>query len=534
MNDSKNNTVKTRISKDRSVQDPHATGSFYTDRTTADIMSMWMCDQNTKHVLEPSFGNGSFIKALKDVNKEIQITGVEINSDLCAVEKIPFLKDVHVINTDFHRVETFQVDGVIGNPPFVRLRNLSNTEREHIQLKVQAVLGNPMEEKGSNWMSVVLHSSQFLKKNGKMAFVLPFDATFVQYAKPFWKYLAQNFGHIRVVRVLERLFPDIQQQVILLFASAFGTSTDAIQLEMYESLIEYKKSIDTKQAKYKYINLTHFLDTERSFIRAILPQRLSELLDSISSKLTPMTNVCTWNIGYVSGNAPFFHPTQELCNQYGLSDSLHRNIAKAKQLREFGLYTSQEKDTEKTVLFYPNPHNLSEEEKNYIRYGEQNNVQNGYKCKNRSPWFLVPDVKRADVLLSGFSNFPKLVINDGNYLASNSLLVGTLSTEINIDQFVAGWYTNLTLLFCELHFRALGGGVQTPTPGETKEIQIFLPQVHTPQYTSRIDLALKAKDFQQVYNLGDQVLKEQLGFTVDDISILHQTLSLLRKWRIAK
>ena len=71
-----------------------------------------------------------------------------------------------------------------------------------------------------------------------MALVLPFDATYVRYARPLWRFLASSFSSLRVVRVRERVFPEILQDVVLLLAAGFGGATGAIELDVYESVAD--------------------------------------------------------------------------------------------------------------------------------------------------------------------------------------------------------------------------------------------------------------------------------------------------------
>src|SRR5207247_475023 len=104
------------------------------------------------------------------------------------------------------------------------------------------------------------------------------------------------------------------------------------------------------------------------------------------------------------------------------------------------------------------PKRLTVGEQRFIKMGEKNGVSARYKCRVRDPWFVVPGIKVPDVVLTVFSERPVLLVNDGNYFASNSLLCG-YCRNVTREAIAACWYTSLTLLQCELEVHALGGGV---------------------------------------------------------------------------
>src|ERR1051326_8050009 len=62
------------------------TGAYYTPPTAADFMADWLVRHDGEHVLEPSFGEGIFLRSVQDSAARrgigrLHITGVEIDPE---------------------------------------------------------------------------------------------------------------------------------------------------------------------------------------------------------------------------------------------------------------------------------------------------------------------------------------------------------------------------------------------------------------------------------------------------------------------
>lgn len=182
-------------------------------------------------------------------------------------------------------------------------------------------------------------------------------------------------------------------------------------------------------------------------------------------------------------------------------------------------------------LFLPDPKRLSSSEQRYIATGEERGVSARYKCRVRNPWYVVPDTRVPDVVLSVFTERPALLINDAACFASNSLLCGYCKGSSR-EEIATGWYTSLTLLQCELEVHALGGGVMVMVPREAGNVR--LPRQVQPQgdHLDHLDRLLRQGDVGAAYRCGDQeVLRQQLGFSADDIDLVRAGINVLAHWR---
>jgi len=525
------------VSRRASNGDPQrAMGAYYTPTTAADYMADWVVRGSGEHIFEPSVGDGSFLRAVtasaarRDLTKPL-LSGAEIDPFMLAGAVVEgLLGSVNAHEGDFLALPPFPVTAVIGNPPFVRLRHLPTDERDRALAAAEAVMGQGMDPAGSVWLPFLLHAMRFLIPGGRLAFVLPYEATYVRYARPLWQVIGAQFGSLRVIRTHERLFGDLYQDVVLLLADDYGKHTATVHYQVYEriaDLLADRAAIETA------ITISDLTQGKRAFIAALLSEELRTLLATRLDSLTsPARERVTWNIGYVSGDKEFFHPSANTIAAYGLpGSSLRQSVTSARALRGAGLYTHAAPSSATEQLFLPDRVRLAEGERRYLAWGEQQGVANRYKCRVRTPWYVTPDTRIPDVVLSVFSERPVLLVNDGDCLASNSLLCGFLRVG-TASELAASWYTSLTLLQCELEVHALGGGVMVLIPGETGRIRLPQRVEAATDHLDHLDRLLRAGETASAYQAGDQaVLMAQLQLSEHEVELIRHGVEVLAHWR---
>ncbi len=451
--------------------DRRATGSYYTPADAAHTMAHWVLRAPGERVLEPSFGDGAFLAALRDVTAARRLSGVEIHGVELAATAHGAAGELagRAYLADFLALQPFPVDAVIGNPPYVRLRHLAAPQRASALAAATTVLRAPMDPSGSVWMPFALHATRFLRPGGRLALVLPYELTHVRYARPLWEHLAKNFGSLRVCRIYQRLFPELLQDVVILYADGFGAGTTEVALELYERVADFGAGRPAHSAS---VAVDDVLAGRKPFMTAMLPGATRSVLAGLDAHTVPVADVCSVAIGYVCGDKRFFHPPVDVAARYGLQ-RLAPSLTSARSLRGAGLRTSGVPAPDRLLRLSPSD-TLTPGEAEYVREGEAGGVDRRYKCRIRNPWWAVPGVGTPDVIFSVFSAFPTLLVNDAGHVASNSLLCGYLRGW-SAERFALGWYTPLTVLETELKVHALGGGVLILIPGEVNPIRLLRP-----------------------------------------------------------
>ena len=506
-------------------------GAYYTPDKAVGLMAKWILDHSPDSILEPSFGDGAFLVAIQDEAvrrlRRPKLFGAELlpSAFEFATERLHLEIDGHA--GDFLSLAPKPVDAVIGNPPFVRLRHLPASQRQ-IALRASAVaMGSAIDPSGSTWMSFVLHATRFLAPGGSLALVLPLELTYVRYARPLWDFLGRSFKRVKVVRTYERMFPDLLQDVVVLLAEGRGGTTDEIEFQVTDEL----DTIDSREDTVR-LCLDEIVSGDRAFIFALMP---SEIRALVSAYLVPSTDavgeIAKVRIGYVAGDKKYFHPTSAQAKRYRLPErSLRPTLSQARRLRGQGLFTGALDDEGGQSLWLPDASRLTAGERRYIEHGESAEVDRRYKCSVRSPWFVVPGVEVPDLVVSVFSDNPLLMLNDGGYAASNSLLTVAMKSGHRAHDLAAGWYSSVAQLFVELEVHSLGGGVLIAVPNELGKVRV--PRIGgTRAYLQRLDSALRTGDHQAARDLGDSAIIKAGLLTPEQIAEVKRGIEILQAWR---
>lgn len=511
-------------------------GAFYTPSQAASFMARWAIRRDDERALEPSMGDGQFLRAIRIQAERagyrgIESWGVELDQTMYRETVGGGVVDPErAILGDFLQVEPFPVDVAIGNPPYVRLRHLPRIESDLARLVGSQGMGTQVDPAGSVWLPFVTHATSFLRDGGRLAFVLPFELTYVRYAKPLWRFLGRKFGSLRVVRVYERLFPDLLQDVVMLLADERGSTTSTVQYDCFErrsDLLGGSPSIRSQ------VDIERILGDARPFMEALLPRDLRNLLDGRLREITrPMRDKVTWNIGYVSGDKAFFHPRPETITDFALSKgSLVPAISSGRLATKHGLMTAGLPSGATQQLFLPraDASALTDGDRRYVEHGEATAVHRRYKCRIRDPWYVTPGVRAPDIVMPVFADRPILLVNDGGFAVSNSMLAGYIRAD-SAERIAAAWYTSLTLLQIELHVHSLGGGVLVMVPSEAGAIRTV--ENASIESLAEIDGDLRSGAFEQAYERGDRsTLQGLYRLTSDEIERLRDGVDVLRRWR---
>ncbi len=506
-------------------------GAYFTPDAAANLMAHWAIRAYDDTVLEPSLGDGRFAVAAQEFARaqgwpKLDIHACELDEAtgaLAVSSRAVSSQKLHV--GDF--LATFDLpkfDAVIGNPPYVRLRELNGSLRRNALQAAEKTLGVAMDNAGSVWMPFVAKAAAHLKSRGRLALVLPLDFTYVRYARPLWEFLGDSFGRIRILRFRERVFTDILQNVLILLAEDRGGTTDCVELLAHDRLADLPNGHIGRGVR---VPLAAVTSGERAFQHALLPSSTRETLEALRSSTERSYQRAKFNIGYVSGNKTFFHPDPNTVKRFKLPlASLRPTLASSRQLSREALRTSSMSPS--SFLWMP-ASRLTKGEKDYIAAGEAEAIDMAYKCRIRKPWFCVPGVKTPDLVLTTFSDLPRLHLNDAGWAASNSVLAGFMRPGENSQEFVASWYTPLTLLSAEIEVHSLGGGVMIVVPNEADAIQLLNKESTLTIDAEELDSALRSRDLWAAYAAGSRAIVRLVGDS--GLEALWAGVETLTAWR---
>lgn len=520
-------------------------GGFYTPEPIAEFILRWGINGSIDFdILEPSCGDGVFLEQLKNLKSTYNsITAVEFDErEAEKADKID-LENTQVICADFHTYcnSTLQrFDLIVGNPPYIRYQYFQE-EQQNEAIKVFNSAGLKYSKLTNAWVSFLVGASLLLKEKGKIGFVIPAEILQVSYAKQLREFLAHFYNKINIISFEKLVFPNIQQEVVLLLCEKNGTDSHLIEhLELRDaSALEHldvnklkspKKKIDTKASKWTY----YFLEQEEI-----------DFLEKLKNhpKLNTIKKYAKNEVGITTGKNEYFTVTQTTVKEYNLKEYAKPLMGRSIQLNGLAFSKVDWKMNAKLearafLLVFPKQNAISEKNPKaleYIKYGERQEFNLGYKCRIRGEeWQIVPSLKISEIFFTRqIHMYPKMVLNEAKAYTTDTVHRVYLKEGVNEKAFVASFYNSVSLAFSEIVGRSYGGGVLELMPNEVEEI-IIPYKVENEELFNTIDKLIRDKtDIEEVLKITNQIiLKEHYGLTQKEINLAHSIWKKLSARRL--
>lgn len=446
-------------------------GAYYTpDKVAASLVS-WVVRNTEDRLIDPSCGDGRFIA------KHRNSVGIEQDEDAHgeAVTRAPWAL-VHM--GDFFTwasSTTEHFDCAAGNPPFIRYQSFSGDIRERA-LELCRKLGATFSGLTSSWAPFLVAAASRLCRGGRMAFVVPAEIGHAPYAAPLVEYLLSNFERVHIIAVREKLFVDLSEDCWLLYAEGFGAATDQIRF----TAVDRFTPSDTPPRSGINIPANEWRGVWNRRLRPfLLPGSARELYRAIAQRpdTSRLGDLASVGIGYVSGANDFFHLRPSYAAEIGIPKQfLHATVRNGRAL-------TSPRVTPKTVerwiraddqiylLKIPKGASVPGSVARYLDTEDGHKARLGYKCRNRKPWYSVPDVQVPDFFLTYMSGrAASLVRNDAGCTCTNSVHSVRLRKGSSGSQIAQRWKSPFVQLSCELEGHPLGGGMLKLEPREASDV----------------------------------------------------------------
>jgi len=505
-------------------------GGFYTPKPIASFILKWGLHSSTDcDILEPSCGDGVFIEQLKlNKHKYNSIKAIELDKAEAQKADDIELSNKTIVISDFHTYCNSthdRFDLVVGNPPYIRYQYFDKEQQKEADTIFKKA--RLKYSKLTNaWVSFVVGASLLLKEKGKIGFVIPAELLQVSYAQQLRAFLARFYNKINIISFEKLVFPDIQQEVVLLLCEKNGTDSHLIEhLEIPDaSSLEHldvnrvkspTKKIDFKSNKWTY----YFLE-----------QKEIDFLEDVSNnkKIPRLGNYANVEVGITTGANDYFTVPFSVVSFYQLNEFAKPMVGRSVQVNSI-VFTqkdwliNREKNTKAHLLIFPPSEKLngSDGARDYIQFGESIGINKGYKTGIRDDWFVVPSIKMSDALFIRRNNlFPRLILNEANAYTTDTMHRVFIKEKVNKNAFITSFYNSLSLAFSEITGRSYGGGVLELMPSETE--QILLPyRIENSDMLSDIDKMMRQKkDIKSILAISNQkILKEGYGFSDGEIAL---------------
>ncbi len=503
-------------------------GGFYTPEPIAAFILKWGINGSFDYdILEPSCGDGVFLKQLINNDHKFKlVTAIEFDEiEANKADKIK-LNNKTVISTDFHlycNETTQQFDLVVGNPPYIRYQYF-NEEQQKEAGKIFSRAKLKYSKLTNAWVSFVVGSSLLLKENGKIGFVIPAELLQVSYAQQLREFLAHFYNKINIISFKKLVFPDIQQEVVLLLCEKNGNNSHLIEhLELRDASVLEKLDVNklkspTKKIDFKSNKWTYYF----------LEQEEIDFLENIANNRNVPTilNYANVEVGITTGANDYFTVPLPVVEAYDLKEFAKPLVGRSVQVNSVIFTKDDWKLNRQTkakahLLVFPPKKKINgyKGANSYIKLGESMGINKGYKTGIRDDWFVIPSIKLSDALFIRRNNlYPRLILNEAKAYTTDTMHRVFIKKGTDKNAFIASFYNSLSLAFSEIVGRSYGGGVLELMPSETGKI--LLPyQTKNAELLSIIDKMMREKkSIEQILKItNEQILKKGYDFTDKEI-----------------
>ncbi|WP_273476008.1 HsdM family class I SAM-dependent methyltransferase [Methanobrevibacter woesei] len=183
-------------------------GQVFTSEEIATFMCSLINKTELNNILEPSAGKGVFLKVLEENYKYKTLDAFEIDSTLNNVSNTL----IYYENFLSQNISS-KYDLIIGNPPYVRWKNIPNFMKDEFKEKYWQ---DKINGQSDLLYAFLFKSIDLLEENGELIFITPSFWTQTKHSKKLREYLLSK-GHFELIINFNeiKLFKNISSNIII-------------------------------------------------------------------------------------------------------------------------------------------------------------------------------------------------------------------------------------------------------------------------------------------------------------------------------
>ncbi|MHA2247606.1 MAG: HsdM family class I SAM-dependent methyltransferase [Candidatus Hodarchaeales archaeon] len=446
-------------------------GQFWTPRHIAEFMIELLLENNPRNILDPCTGPGTFIHTLQKISPDYRgkISAIELHPLLYEISKVnlynsPYQTELihgdflttHT-NSFFHSIHDFLAsisprsldsylqsksngfDAIICNPPYSRHHQISSKIKNEVGYEIEKFFGGKFNRISSLFMYFILKSLKLLTVNGRMVFITPtisFESRNSDYLKKVLKRFRVPF--IIVFHHSLNVFPGVDTAACIFTIE--GRKPEPVDITKLlivkkwtskEKILNYLKIESNEVFRWTDGELHNKkqieLDPKQNWTR---PEAFS--MNKKNDKLVRLETFFRVMRGIATGNNNFFTLNdEELVNHKIDQTHVVPTIAKTRYVQKYVFsetdFNNLRREGRNVWLL-----NIQQELNNiqdqdlldYLKYGLEQNVQEGSLVKTRKYWFTTEKREIPHFLFTYLSRGnPRFIQNEAQVRPLNSFLM---------------------------------------------------------------------------------------------------------------
>jgi hypothetical protein len=519
-------------------------GLYYTPTDIAVTLTAWALRSNAGPVLDPSYGTCRFLVEAVSVlaaagvaHPQREVFGVDVDASATAEATGVLLARGARPDQFLHR-NFLEVDpeprfaAVLGNPPYVRHHWQDETVKGAISDAMRDA-GIALSRRASLWAPFIIHADRFVRRDGRLAMLLPGAAIQASYAAAVWDHLARQYRTVTLIRIGERAFQDALEETIVVLADGRrGRGTRApltVEVAGFASLaqeLNEAPSVEHLRKRGRRLGRTRSDLTTR---------RLLDIADRHDASCR-LGDIAEIRIGTVTGANRFFvRPADDDLVRHLPASEVVRIVPGSRAMTGT-VWTNEDdsvcaRDGCRCRLLRLRPQRRLEG-KLAVEMAEAKKarVHKRSHCSRRDPWWAIQPRNPPDGFLAYMAGVAKgIVINEASVGCINGVHRVTW-TAPNGEAYVLSTWTSLWALAVEQIARHYAGGVLKLEPGRAPGIPVV--KHDDPAALIRLDDILRIEGIGMARQYADEVvLRGTLGFSEAQVDALRTSVEQLERRR---
>jgi adenine-specific DNA-methyltransferase len=449
-------------------------GQFFTPSAVARLMSKWVIKDNPRTILDPAFGLGVFYDEITKMNlqTDVYFTGYEIDHHIMEY-LLPGRKspNLELINHNYLDADTGAFDGIICNPPYMRFQKF--LDRHNVLPKVEKQIGKKLIGY-SNISSVFLVKAlNDLKRNGNLAFIMPFEFFNAGYGKEIKKSLLEDhlLKQIVIFTNEKEIFPEATTTICVLLCKNDGKE-EAIKITQINASEEMDNISDISEF-YQRKAMPSDLPPNKKWTPIILSLFSEQFLPDGLCKLSLYGTVTR---GIATGANDFFALTKSKIESLHLNDNnVCKCITKSSQIRK-SVFTESDFNklllTDRPVYCLDVKDHNSQTIRNYINEGEKNHYHERYLTKTRTTWYKIESRKPAPIWFGVFNRGRLKVVRNFttaiNFTCFHSFYPNMFGQPL-VNKLFVYWLSDAGQKIIKINKRSYGDTLDKFEPGDLND-----------------------------------------------------------------
>lgn len=445
-------------------------GGYYTPRELARWLVAWALGGKRRgaRVLEPGCGDGAFLGPL--VEAGARVTAIELDPVEAAKARSLVRGVVEGDALSWLESNPGEWDAAVGNPPYIRYQYLDDGPRE-VAARLCAQSGVTITKLANAWVPFVVASLARLVAGGRLAMVVPAEIMHVHHAAGLRRLLEHSSRTLALVHLRDLVFEGALQGVVLLLVekAAPGEAPCAPSIVEVETVADLPAKLDVPKRE---------LRRSGRWMWSLLTDDEARVLTRACERFPSFGELASVDVGIVTGANDFFVVDRETVERFDLEPWVLPMVGRSEQMRGLRYRPKDHEANERAgrrvaFLSLSAGTKLSAGLARYLEEGEKQDLPARYKCRIREPWWAVPYVWRAPVVLCKRCHaWPRLVLNEARVYSTDT--VYRVKPRVPARDLVGSFTNTVTLLSAELEGRHYGGGVLELVPSEIERVLVPL------------------------------------------------------------